>query len=430
MSIPLHRLYHFIEDISCEVYGQPVVIYHFWPNGSKNIQDLNPMPTYYHDWFESQINPAVWCHDQEPLTYEFYKQQTRFYDNTWTDLLKSHNLFQTAKNLNWLPNIFKKNILLHSEKRSLDVEKYLLDDQLQPVYYWSHALIARDWFRYAEHATFLKKIRKRFLIYNRAWTGTREYRLKFSDLLIEHELANQCQTFFNSIDVDRHYRDHSFVNEAWRPMHILENYFPPSLADSSASSDFSIEDYQSTEIEVVLETLFDDDRLHLTEKSLRPIACRQPFILAGTHGSLQYLRDYGFQTFGAVWDESYDLIEDPRNRMQAIIDVMLDISNWSDDQWLTNTRQMDQIVQHNQKHFFSGEFLELIVNELQTNIGNAFNEIKAEPGFEKWVKVTQQRLQIPEIHEFFSYNQDIFLPNKEQYDHILQFIDDYPKYLK
>jgi hypothetical protein len=89
-----------------------------------------------------------------------------------------------------------------------------------------------------------------------------------------------------------------------------------------------VEDYEATDIEVVLETLFDDSRLHLTEKSLRPIAVAQPFILAGTHGSLEYLRSYGFKTFGDVWDESYDLVEDPAERLIQIAELMKYISTW------------------------------------------------------------------------------------------------------
>lgn len=427
MSIPLDRLYHFIKSVAIEIYGDPVIIYRFWPNGSKNIQDLNPL-VVKDDWFSDMTKPFVWCHDQEPLMHEFYQRHLQpLKDNLFNNLLKSLDLFFPPVNLNYNRNIFQKNILLHSEKRSQNVEKYLADDGLLPIYYWSHALIARDWFRYAEHEKFEKNTSKRFLIYNRSWTGTREYRLKFSDLLIKHGLADQCMTFCNPIEDDKHYQDHTFVNTEWSPEHVLEHYFTPSLADSVASADFNTEDYRSTEIEVVLETLFDDDRLHLTEKSLRPIACAQPFILAATHGSLQYLRDYGFQTFDSVWDESYDQIENPYHRMKALINVMCDISNWSDTQRLANTQRMKQIVDHNQKHFFSEAFFDLVISELKTNMSKAFEQIKADPGFDKWTKRWQHFLMFLEIQEFLDHNQDLFSPTRTQYERIREFIDQYPK---
>jgi hypothetical protein len=49
----------------------------------------------------------------------------------------------------------------------------------------------------------------------------------------------------------------------------------------------------------VAETVF-DTRIHLTEKTLRPIACGHPFILAAGPGSLKYLQTYGFRTFSPL----------------------------------------------------------------------------------------------------------------------------------
>jgi hypothetical protein len=226
----------------------------------------------------------------------------------------------------------------------------------------------------------------------------------------------------------QHYRDYDFINLNWRPTHVLENYFQPSTADASDSADFETNDYQSTNIEVVLETLFDDNRLHLTEKSLRPIACGQPFILAATHGSLQYLRDYGFQTFDTVWDESYDRIQDPYQRMRAIIDVMRDIASWSDAQRVANTQRMAHITNHNKKHFFSKDFSDQIIDELRKNMREAFDQIKSQPGFDEWMQRWQRFLQVPKIQEFItrphSRSTD---PSKMQYKRILEFIDQYPK---
>ena len=331
------------------------------------------------------------------------------------------------KNLNWVRNIFQRNILLHSEKRSYEVKKYLADKSLIPVYYWSHAIIARDWYRYAEHEIFKKNIRKRFLIYNRAWTGTREYRLRFTDLLIANGLVDQCQSSCNPTNNGQHYQTHSFQNLLWRPLNNLENYFEPVNIDSSASGDFCTSDYESTCVEIVLETLFDDNRLHLTEKSLRPIACGQPFILASTQGSLAYLQSYGFRTFDTIWDESYDLIEDPYNRMEAIIKVMKVISSWSESELNEKLQYVQEITIYNKQHFFSKSFFELIVNELQTNLSEAFLQIEADPDFDKWIDNWQHLRQFKPVQDFLKTNQNTALPTKKQYKNILDFIKLYPK---
>jgi hypothetical protein len=424
MYIPLDRLYHFIDQTAREIYGEPVLIYRFWPHGSKNITDLHIL--YNCPWVEIMCSPLLWCNDQEPLDFDYYSKQS-VASNKFKDLLKSLNIETRVKNLNYAEGIFGKNLLLHSEKRSLNIEKYIANDTLIPVYYWSHAVIARDWFRYAQYQNFKKNTCRLFLIYNRAWTGTREYRLKFTDLLIENGLIDQCQSFCNPVSEGNHYQDYKFANHVWKPKHTLENFFPPTLSESWASADFNSKDYSSTRIEVVLETLFDDDRLHLTEKSLRPIACGQPFILAATHGSLQYLQDYGFQTYESVWDESYDNISDPYQRMLAIIAVMRDISTWSDQKKNKNLERMDQIAKFNQNYFFSDKFQQLIISELKENLIGAFEKIRINPGFERWIGWCEKNVSHPQIQNFLVTNQDQNLPTIKDYQQTLDYIKNYSK---
>lgn len=56
----------------------------------------------------------------------------------------------------------------------------------------------------------------------------------------------------------------------------------------------------------------------ITEKTLKPIAWMQPFIVIGNAGTLDILRKKGFYTFPEIFDESYDLCEDPRDRIHMI----------------------------------------------------------------------------------------------------------------
>jgi len=120
----------------------------------------------------------------------------------------------------------------------------------------------------------------------------------------------------------------------------------------------------------VLETLFDDTRWHLTEKSLRPIACGKPFILAATPGSLQYLQSYGFETFSDLIDESYDLIVEPQLRLLAIVKEMQRISQLSSIEKCKLYTDLDVICLRNKQHFFNG-FVEQVIEEYQTNLDTA-----------------------------------------------------------
>jgi len=413
MNVPLDRLYHYIQNIAQEIYKDRILIYRFWPHGSKNINDLNLIKPVQ-SWHELVIFPEIWCNDQEPLDYEFYKINCRTLSGNFVNLLKANGLFLPPTNLNYDQqiNYFEKSLLIHSEKRSINLEKYQLNNNLIPVYYWSHAILALDWFRYAQHVIQQKQVKKTFLIYNRAWSGTREYRLRFAELLVSLGLQDNCQTTVNPIEPELgvHYETHQFKNPMWRPSTVLENFFPISTAPSHYSADFDIDDYAATDIEVVLETLFDDGRLHLTEKSLRPIACAQPFILAGTYGSLEYLRSYGFKTFSDVWDESYDLVKDPAERLMQIAELMKYISNWTPKQRANRMAKAQAIADYNRQHFFNKKFFNCVVDELKTNLETAIKELEQCNNYKPWLERMVHLMSYPEITEFLKTNQDQSLP--------------------
>jgi hypothetical protein len=382
MSIPLDRLYHYIHDVAKRVHGDRILIYRFSPHGSKNIEDLKPIHAEHMQAEHLQSNvfcPQIYCYDQEPLDYDRYQAGTyneaarehqRIYQKELT-VFHGYNL----RVLVW--NIYDKCILLHSEQQSPEVEKYRAS-QFIPVYYWAHAVIALDWFRYAQHVEIAPvSDQKLFLVYNRAWAGTREYRIKFTELLQKNNLINHCVTAFNAVDPDSgtHYCDHVFKNTAFETK-AIDNCLPLTQATSAASADFDVQDYAGTQFEVVLETLFDDTRIQLTEKILRPIACGHPFILASTPGSLQYLRNYGFRTFDGIIDESYDLEQDPVERLTAITAAMIEITKWSPEQQQINWTKIKEITQYNKQHFFSTEFFQSIIDELQHNLKSALTEME------------------------------------------------------
>ena len=237
-------------------------------------------------------------------------------------------------------------------------------------------MISADWFRYAQNDPKLivnfDQIRHDFLIYNRAWSGTREYRLTFMHELAEQGLQKNCLTSFSSNDAGFNYLDYKFKNSTLAiDLQGLADHFPPNTHDSTASADYNNKDYACIAIEVVLETLFDDTRLHLTEKTLRPIACGRPFILMATHGSLQYLRDYGFRTFDGIIDETYDTITDPRQRLDAVIQEMSRIAALNRSEKYILWKQLYEIARFNQGLFFSKDWQQSISQEFLTNLYRA-----------------------------------------------------------
>jgi len=408
MSIPLDRLYHYVESVADDAVGGTVVIYRFFPHGSKKIDDFQKLKVRG-PWEVEALSPHIYCNDQEPLDYAAYVDHPK--SSLFSKLFPSLGIADQHVNLAVGNDASDCKLLLHSEQNSTELELYK-NKNFIPVYYWSHALIARDWFRYAEHVTVNKSVKRPFLIYNRAWANTREYRLKFVELLIDLNLQKYCKTSVNPVEPELgiHYDSHQFKNPMWRPETVLENYFPISDAHSHYSADFDIKDYEATDIEVVLETLFDDSRLHLTEKSLRPIACGQPFMLAGTMGSLEYLRSYGFKTFGSVWDEYYDLIEHPRERLVYISAVMRQIANWTPEERADKMSKAQAIADYNRKHFFSEEFFNQVVNELKENMQNSFDEYQYRTNYKPWLDRWDHLLSYPEIKQFLDQPQPANMP--------------------
>lgn len=373
MSIPLDKLYYYIESVAKEIYND-IVIYRFYPHGAKNIDNLRPLTNC--SVIQLTENKCVYCCDQEPLDYSGYSGSS-FKSKYEYDLFKKCNV-SMPDNIAQNTTIYDNSILVHSEKRSNNLKLYE-NKFFISVYYWSHAIISLDWFRYARYEKINKSIKKTFLIYNRAWSGSREYRLKFVELLINHHLINKCQLALNPVepDLNVHYTDHKFINKTWQPTCCLEDFVPTmSTAPSWASADYDFDDYNATEIEVVLETLFDDERLQLTEKILRPIALGQPFILAATHGSLEYLRSYGFKTFATVFDETYDTIEDPYQRLQAVVVAMKEISKWPESEKAKRMDIANQIANYNRKHFFSNKFFNIVTDELRDNLKTGLDKLE------------------------------------------------------
>ena len=56
-----------------------------------------------------------------------------------------------------------------------------------------------------------------------------------------------------------------------------------------------------------------------TEKLLKPVAASRPFLVFGPPGVLKTFRSIGFQTFADIFDESYDQIENPEQRLAAML---------------------------------------------------------------------------------------------------------------
>jgi hypothetical protein len=87
--------------------------------------------------------------------------------------------------------------------------------------------------------------------------------------------------------------------------------------DGHASMDLYLDCY----LEIVPESCY-RDVYFFTEKTLKPLMTKTPFLTVSNAGYLQYLKNLGFQTFDSLIDESYDQHYRLEDRVKSMTDVL------------------------------------------------------------------------------------------------------------
>jgi hypothetical protein len=132
--------------------------------------------------------------------------------------------------------------------------------------------------------------------------------------------------------------------------------------------------YQNSLISLVSETNFSANEVSLTEKSFKPFKEKHPFITVGVNGTLRALKEMGFITFSAFWDEGYDDIVNPSDRMAAILRVCYHISTWNDEQIKDFRRRVKPILDHNYE-ILKVEYSHIVAAKIRNRILEITNNI-------------------------------------------------------
>jgi hypothetical protein len=83
-----------------------------------------------------------------------------------------------------------------------------------------------------------------------------------------------------------------------------------------------------------------------TEKIARVMICQRLFIVLSSHGYLQCLKESGFQTFGNIINESYDLEIDDHRRWRMAFEQMQLLAKQNQQKIL---QLITPIVEHNRR---------------------------------------------------------------------------------
>jgi len=113
--------------------------------------------------------------------------------------------------------------------------------------------------------------------------------------------------------------------------------------------------YKSALIDLVVESHVKGQTFFPTEKTIRPILLKKPFITFGSRDFLAYLRQMGFRTFADFWDEDYDGYEQG-DRLKKIYKVIDDISTMSSAKLQTMYWDMQYTLEHNYNVLMNKKF--------------------------------------------------------------------------
>jgi hypothetical protein len=104
--------------------------------------------------------------------------------------------------------------------------------------------------------------------------------------------------------------------------------------------------YRSFLIDIVAESYIQGQTFCATEKTVRPMLLKKPFILMGSKCSLIHLRQMGFCTFHDYWDESYDGYA-PADKYRKILELIDALAVKSDTELTEMYGSMRDILDHN-----------------------------------------------------------------------------------
>jgi hypothetical protein len=104
--------------------------------------------------------------------------------------------------------------------------------------------------------------------------------------------------------------------------------------------------YQQCAYSIVTETNAQHNYVFFTEKIARAIVCQRLFIVLSSYRYLHYLRQAGFQTFGEIINESYDLEVDDERRWRMAFNQMQALAQMDQKQVLEH---IQPIVTHNRQ---------------------------------------------------------------------------------
>lgn len=185
----------------------------------------------------------------------------------------------------------------------------------------------------------------------------RPQRIGLLYMLNYYNLLDNSHTSFNKFDSSHNLPYTKHV--AWELDNIkhTQKKLPLTLDvtdfNINQAQNFFKETYLNTWYSVITETFFQDYfkySMFFSEKIFKPMRARHPFILVAQPYAVEQLKYLGFKTFSEFWDEGYDEIRNPTERLEHICRLIKKLNSYTKDEWLEMYKQMEPILEHNYNH--------------------------------------------------------------------------------
>jgi hypothetical protein len=368
----LDRFYNILHDnlISKLLNGKST---YFYPFGTYQ-QSITLADNFNIPWPKNNVS---FHKADRPFFHCYFADQEPFYQSTET-ILKNVLIYPD----HIMPES-RINILAISEKSKVKTD-FVKSNKYYDWYYFFHGFAALDWYRdfqYVNQSSF-NRFDKVFICYNHLTSNLRSYRLHLVSNLINQDVTKYGLVSLFPEGWRGTIRDPEIPldNRARVKIHnALKNVKQPLIIDTSTpsgtlSANIDFENAVSALFHVVTETVYFDNKLHLTEKVFKPIVCQRPFFLVAAPGNLAYLKSYGFRTFDQWIDESYDEETDHYVRIEKITAEIARLCAMSPATLKQIHKEMQEVLEYNFNHFYT-TFKDRIVDELVDNFSDVLKQI-------------------------------------------------------
>lgn len=296
---------------------------------------------------------------------------------------QNQDIFLDVLRLN--PDIFNLGHVVVSE-RGENVEQLESMYGWKSHYYFFHGWACQDWFRGYDKSYLISRAecrrpRHTFMSPNRIIGGKRDHRVLFLYHVFKNKLDRNYISApricaYENVDIitvaNKYCSTYPDIEQVFAQAQLPRLFTGEQTQQMTSCWLSNFDEAMDSLVYVPTETVYFGRRTHLTEKTFKAIALEMPFILMAPAGSLEYLREYGFQTFHDIWDESYDQETDDIKRVEKVIDVLTQLENLSVPERQQIHRACLPRVQHNFNHFYRGTFTSVLEKELE----NMLNGLK------------------------------------------------------